>query len=160
MRAAGAIATTATHGPSHPACQATRHTRQVAHQVAVAKGLLSAAQHCRRGRPIVLIVLTAHTSPPCVTPKRRASNPCPPPPCKFEVAGLTGDLLPTWHRGRHTRRGAVQPTRTMPVTIKNTNADGRFSMALKIGDVCILPGEEAIPYRSSRRLWRCPPTRR
>ena len=32
---------------------------------------------------------------------------------------------------------------SMPVTIKNTNADGRFSMALKIGDVCILPGEEA-----------------
>ena len=31
----------------------------------------------------------------------------------------------------------------MPVTIKNTNADGRFSMALKIGDKIILPGEEA-----------------
>ena len=48
--------TTATHGPSNPACQATRHTWQVAHQVAVAKGLLSAAQHRRRGRPVVLTV--------------------------------------------------------------------------------------------------------
>ena len=48
MEAAGAIATTATHGPSDPAGQATRHTWQVSHQVAVAKGLLSAAQHHRR----------------------------------------------------------------------------------------------------------------
>ena len=56
MEAAAAIATEATHGPNHPACQATRHTWQVAHQVAVAKGLRSAAQHRRRGRPIVLTV--------------------------------------------------------------------------------------------------------
>ena len=62
MRAAGAIATTATHGPSHPACQATRHTWQVAHQVAVTKGLLSAAQHHRRGRPIVLTVHNVTTA--------------------------------------------------------------------------------------------------
>jgi len=56
MEATAAIATEATHGPNHPACQATRHTWQVAHQVAVAKGLRSAAQHRRRGRPIVLTV--------------------------------------------------------------------------------------------------------
>jgi len=31
----------------------------------------------------------------------------------------------------------------MPVTIKNTNEDGRFAMALKVGDKFILPGEEA-----------------
>ena len=62
MRAAGAIATTATHGPSNPACQATRHTWQVAHQVAVAKGLLSAAQHRRRGRPVVLTVHNVTTA--------------------------------------------------------------------------------------------------
>ena len=62
MEAAGAIATTATHGPGNPACQATRHTWQVAHQVAVAKGLLSAAQHRRRGRPIVLTVHNVTTA--------------------------------------------------------------------------------------------------
>ena len=62
MWAAGAIATTATHGPSNPACQATRHTWQVAHQVAVAKGLLSAAQHRRRGRPVVLTVHNVTTA--------------------------------------------------------------------------------------------------
>ncbi len=62
MRAAGAIATTATHGPGNPACHATRHTWQVAHQVAVAKGLLSAAQHRRRGRPIVLTVHNVTTA--------------------------------------------------------------------------------------------------
>ena len=57
-----AIATAATHGPSHPACQATRHTWQVAHQVAVTKGLLSAAQHHGRGRPIVLTVHNVTTA--------------------------------------------------------------------------------------------------
>ena len=62
MEAAAAIATEATHGPSHPACQATRHTWQVAHQVAVAKGLRSAAQHRRRGRPIVLTVHNVTTA--------------------------------------------------------------------------------------------------
>ena len=62
MKAAGAIATTATHGPRNPACHATRHTRQVAHQVAVAKGLLSAAQHRGRGRPIVLTVHNVTTA--------------------------------------------------------------------------------------------------
>ena len=62
MEAAAAIATEATHGPSHPACQATRHTWQVAHQVAVAKGLRSAAQHRRRGRPIVLTVHSVTTA--------------------------------------------------------------------------------------------------
>ena len=62
MDAAAAIATEATHGPSHPACQATRHTWQVAHQVAVAKGLLSAAQHRRRGRPIALTVHNVTTA--------------------------------------------------------------------------------------------------
>ena len=62
MDAAAAIATEATHGPSHPACQATRHTWQVAHQVAVAKGLLSAAQHSRRGRPIALTVHNVTTA--------------------------------------------------------------------------------------------------
>ena len=56
MEAAGAIATAATHGPHHPASQAPRHTWQVAHQVAVAKGLLGAAQHRRRRRPIFLTV--------------------------------------------------------------------------------------------------------
>ena len=44
--AAGAIATAATHGQNHPASQATRHTWQVAHQVAVAKG-----PHQRRAAP-------------------------------------------------------------------------------------------------------------
>ena len=62
MEAAGAVATAATHDPSHPACQATRHTRQVAHHTAVAKGLLSAAQHRRRGRPVVLTVHNATTA--------------------------------------------------------------------------------------------------
>ena len=62
MQATAAIATDATHGPSHPACQATRHTWQVAHQVAVAKGLRSAAQHRRRGRPIVLTVHSVTTA--------------------------------------------------------------------------------------------------
>jgi len=62
MDAAAAIATEATHGPSHPACQATRHTWQVAHQVAVANGLRSAAQHRRRGRPIVLTVHNVTTA--------------------------------------------------------------------------------------------------
>ena len=41
--------------------KATRHTWQVAHQVAAAKGLLSAAQHSRRGRPIVLTVHSVTT---------------------------------------------------------------------------------------------------
>ena len=62
MEAAAAIATEATHGPGHPACQATRHTWQVAHQVAVAKGLRSAAQHRRRGRPILLTVHNVTTA--------------------------------------------------------------------------------------------------
>ena len=62
MEATAAIATEATHGPDHPACQATRHTWQVAHQVAVAKGLRSAAQHRRRGRPIVLTVHSVTTA--------------------------------------------------------------------------------------------------
>ena len=62
MDAAAAIATEATHGPSHPACQATRHTWQVAHQVAVANGLRSAAQHRRRGRPIVLTMHNVTTA--------------------------------------------------------------------------------------------------
>ena len=38
MSAAGAIAAVATHGPGNPDCQATCHTWQTAHQVAVAKG--------------------------------------------------------------------------------------------------------------------------
>ena len=62
MEAAAAVATAATHGQSHPACQATRHTRQVAHHAAVAKGLLSATQHRRRGRPIVLTVHNVTTA--------------------------------------------------------------------------------------------------
>ena len=39
-----------------------RHTWQVAHQVAVANGLRSAAQHRRRGRPIVLTVHNVTTA--------------------------------------------------------------------------------------------------
>ena len=62
MEAAGAIATTATHGPNNPACQASRHTWQVAHQVAAAKGLASAAQHRRRCRPIVLTMHNVTTA--------------------------------------------------------------------------------------------------
>ena len=65
----GAIATTATHGPSNPACQATRHTWQVAHQVAIAKGLLSAAQHRRRGRPVVLAVHNVTAARDLQTPR-------------------------------------------------------------------------------------------
>ena len=75
MTAAGAIATTATHGPGNPACQAARHTWQTAHQVAVAKGLASAAQHRRRRRPIVLTVHNVTTArdlqPPQATHPRR-----------------------------------------------------------------------------------------
>jgi hypothetical protein len=46
----------------YPACQATRHTWQTAHQVAVAKGLVSAAQHRKRHRPIVLTVHNVTTA--------------------------------------------------------------------------------------------------
>ena len=79
MTAAGAIATAATHGPGNPACQAARHTWQTAHQVAVAKGLASAAQHRRRRRPIVLTVHNVTTArdlqPPTAThPRRRTSH--------------------------------------------------------------------------------------
>ena len=79
MTAAGAIATTATHGPSNPACQATRHTWQTAHQVAVAKGLVSAAQHRKRHHPIVLTVHNVTTardlqSPQANHPRRRTSH--------------------------------------------------------------------------------------
>jgi hypothetical protein len=79
MTAAGAIATTASHGPSNPACQATCHTWQTAQQAAVAKGLVSAAQHRRRGRPIVLTVHSVTTArdlqpPRAGRPQRRTSH--------------------------------------------------------------------------------------
>ena len=73
MEAAGAIATAATHGQDHPASQAARHTWQVAHQVAVAKGLTSAAQHRRRRRPIFLTLHNATTARDLRSP--RESNP-------------------------------------------------------------------------------------
>ena len=79
MSAAGAIAAVATHGPGHPGCQAACHTWQTAHQVAVAKGLISAAQHRRRRRPIVLTVHNVTTardlqSPQATRPPRRTSH--------------------------------------------------------------------------------------
>ena len=79
MSAAGAIATVATHGPGHPGCQAACHTWQTAHQAAVAKGLISAAQHRRRRRPIVLTVHNVTTardlqSPQATRPPRRTSH--------------------------------------------------------------------------------------
>ena len=79
MTAAGAIATTASHGPRNPACQATCHTWQTAQQAAVAKGLVSAAQHRRRGRPIVLTVHSVTTArdlqpPRASRPQRRTSH--------------------------------------------------------------------------------------
>jgi hypothetical protein len=52
MRASGAIATAATHGARHSESVADRQTWQVACQVAVKKGLLSAAQQRRRRRPL------------------------------------------------------------------------------------------------------------
>ena len=79
MSAAGAIAAAATHGPGHPDCQAACHTWQTAHQVAVAKGLIGAAQHRRRRRPIVLTVHNVTTardlrSPQATRPPRRTSH--------------------------------------------------------------------------------------
>ena len=73
MEAAGAIATAATHGQDHPASQAARHTWQVAHQVAVAKGLTSAAQHRRRRRPIFLTLHNATTARDLRSPHGRAT---------------------------------------------------------------------------------------
>ena len=49
MSASGAIATAATHGARHSECVADRQTWQVACQVAVRKGLLSAAQQPSAG---------------------------------------------------------------------------------------------------------------
>ena len=68
-----------THGPGHPDYQAACHTWQTAHQVAVAKGLISAAQHRRRRRPIVLTVHNVTTardlqSPQATRPPRRTSH--------------------------------------------------------------------------------------
>ena len=79
MTAAGAIATVASHGPSNPPLQATRHTWQTAQQAAVAKGLISAAQHRRRRRPIILTVHNVTTardlqSPRANRPRRRTSH--------------------------------------------------------------------------------------
>ena len=79
MTAAGAIATVASHGPSNPPRQATRHTWQTAQQAAVAKGLISAAQHRRRRRPIILMVHNVTTardlqSPRANRPRRRTSH--------------------------------------------------------------------------------------
>jgi len=79
MTAAGAIATVASHGPSNPPRQATRHTWQTAQQAAVAKGLISAAQHRRRRRPIILTVHNVTTardlqSPRANRPRRRTSH--------------------------------------------------------------------------------------
>ena len=63
----------------NPACQATCHTWQTAQQAAVAKGLISAAQHRRRRRPIVLTVHNVTTardlqSPRAGRPRRRTSH--------------------------------------------------------------------------------------
>jgi hypothetical protein len=58
MSASGAIATAATHGARHSECVADRQTWQVACQVAVRKGLLSAAQQRRRRRPFNLFNLS------------------------------------------------------------------------------------------------------
>jgi hypothetical protein len=61
MSASGAIATAATHGARHSECVAEcadRQTWQVACQVAVRKGLLSAAQQRRRRRPFNLFNLS------------------------------------------------------------------------------------------------------
>ena len=62
MRASGAIATAATHGARHSESVADRQTWQVACQVAVKKGLLSAAQQRRRRRPLTLTVHNVTTA--------------------------------------------------------------------------------------------------
>ena len=68
MRASGAIATAATHGARHSESVADRQTWQVACQVAVKKGLLSAAQQRRRRRPLTL---TVHRPRPRAAVKRQ-----------------------------------------------------------------------------------------
>ena len=69
MRASGAIATAATHGARHSESVADRQTWQVACQVAVKKGLLSAAQQRRRRRPLTLTVHSVTTARDLVPPR-------------------------------------------------------------------------------------------
>ena len=75
MSASGAIATAATHGARHSECVADRQTWQVACQVAVRKGLLSAAQQRRRRRPLTLTVHSVTTARDLVPPRKGETRP-------------------------------------------------------------------------------------